>query len=131
MRTTLILGIGNNLLSDEGIGIHVIRYLDEHHGDTPATTFLDGGTLSFTLADPIAEHDHAPGAGRVQHGIQRRQLAVKHPAGNRQTGAAKHLIGWDFVGPRDGPGPGLGPLDSRTPRMEQYDSYLNIEQPQF
>jgi hypothetical protein len=26
MRTTLILGIGNNLLSDEGIGVHVIRY---------------------------------------------------------------------------------------------------------
>ncbi len=58
MCTTLILGIGNNLLSDEGIGIHVIRYLDEHHAGTPAVTFLDGGTLSFTLADPIAEHDN-------------------------------------------------------------------------
>jgi hydrogenase maturation protease len=58
MRTTLILGIGNNLLSDEGIGIHVIRYLDEHHANTPAVTFLDGGTLSFTLAEPIAEHDN-------------------------------------------------------------------------
>ena len=58
MRTSLILGIGNNLLTDEGVGIHVIRYLDEHHGEQPGVTFLDGGTLSFTLAGPIAEHDN-------------------------------------------------------------------------
>ena len=58
MYTTLVLGIGNSLLSDEGIGIHVVRYLDEHHADSPGVTFLDGGTLSFTLADPIAEHDN-------------------------------------------------------------------------
>ena len=58
MRTTLILGIGNNLLTDEGIGVHVVRYLEAHHADTPGVTFLDGGTLSFTLAEPIAEHDN-------------------------------------------------------------------------
>lgn len=58
MNTTLILGIGNNLLSDEGVGIHVVRYLEAHHPATPGVTFLDGGTLSFTLAEPIAEHDN-------------------------------------------------------------------------
>lgn len=58
MRTTLILGIGNNLLGDEGIGIHVVRHLSEQHPDPPGITFLDGGTLSFTLAEPIAEHDN-------------------------------------------------------------------------
>ena len=58
MRTTLILGIGNNLLTDEGVGVHVVRYLEEHHGETDGVTFLDGGTLSFTLAEPIAEHDN-------------------------------------------------------------------------
>lgn len=57
MGTTLILGIGNNLLTDEGVGVHVVRYLERHHADTPGVTFLDGGTLSFTLAEPIAEHD--------------------------------------------------------------------------
>jgi hydrogenase maturation protease len=56
MSTTLILGIGNNLLSDEGVGIHVVRYLEARHADEPDVTYLDGGTLSFTLADPIAEH---------------------------------------------------------------------------
>lgn len=58
MRTTLILGIGNNLLTDEGVGVHVVRYLEEHHAETEGVTFLDGGTLSFTLAEPIAEHDN-------------------------------------------------------------------------
>jgi len=58
MSTTLILGIGNNLLTDEGVGVHVVRHLEEHHGDEPGVTFLDGGTLSFTLAEPIAEHDN-------------------------------------------------------------------------
>lgn len=55
--TTLILGIGNSLLTDEGVGIHVVRYLHAHHPDEPGLTYLDGGTLSFTLAEPIAEHD--------------------------------------------------------------------------
>jgi len=58
MPTTLILGIGNNLLSDEGVGVHVIDYLETHHADALDVTYLDGGTLSFTLAGPIAEHDN-------------------------------------------------------------------------
>lgn len=58
MSTTLFLGIGNTLLSDEGVGVHVITYLQRHHADEPGATFLDGGTLSFTLAEPIAIHDN-------------------------------------------------------------------------
>ena len=58
MHTTLILGIGNNLLTDEGVGIHVVRHLEAHHAEEPGVTYLDGGTLSFTLAEPIAEHDN-------------------------------------------------------------------------
>lgn len=58
MSTTLILGIGNTLLSDEGIGVHIIDHIAANQGDTPDITCLDGGTLSFTLAGAIAEHDH-------------------------------------------------------------------------
>lgn len=56
--TTLVLGIGNNLLTDEGIGIHVVSFLAAHHADEPGVEYLDGGTLSFTLAEPIAAHDN-------------------------------------------------------------------------
>jgi hydrogenase maturation protease len=58
MSTTLILGIGNTLLSDEGIGIHIIDHIATHYPDIQGIACLDGGTLSFTLAGPIAEHDN-------------------------------------------------------------------------
>ena len=53
--TTLVLGIGNTLLTDEGVGIHVIEYLAARHS-LPGVTFLDGGTLSFTLAEAVSTH---------------------------------------------------------------------------
>jgi hydrogenase maturation protease len=49
----LVLGLGNTLLSDEGAGVHVIRYLQEQFPDLPGVEYLDGGTLSFTLSEPI------------------------------------------------------------------------------
>ncbi len=52
---TLILGIGNALLKDEGVGIHVIRALTEETPDAGEVEYMDGGTLSFTLAGPICE----------------------------------------------------------------------------
>lgn len=51
--STLVLGIGNTLLSDEGAGVHATRYLLDHYPDLPDTSYLDGGTLSFTLAGHI------------------------------------------------------------------------------
>ena len=47
---TLILGIGNTLLTDEGAGIHALNHLQSQYPDIPNLNFIDGGTLSFTLA---------------------------------------------------------------------------------
>lgn len=54
---TLVLGIGNTLLTDEGVGVHVIQALEPMLTDLSDVTLLDGGTLSFTLAGPIEESD--------------------------------------------------------------------------
>jgi hydrogenase maturation protease len=54
---TLVLGIGNILLTDEGIGIHVLQALEPELANWPDVTLLDGGTLSFTLAGPIEDAD--------------------------------------------------------------------------
>jgi hydrogenase maturation protease len=54
-ENTLILGIGNSLLSDEGLGIRMLDYLHRHFPELPGVTYLDGGTLSFTLAPWIEE----------------------------------------------------------------------------
>lgn len=48
----LVLGIGNVLMGDEGVGVHVVRYLQER--ELPkGVTCLDGGTGSLTLLDPM------------------------------------------------------------------------------
>lgn len=57
LTQTLILGIGNTLLSDEGAGIHALNLLQLYHPDQPDLTFIDGGTLSFTLAAYIEDCD--------------------------------------------------------------------------
>ncbi len=56
-KTTLVLGIGNTLLTDEGIGIHVVNHLAREFSDLDGVSFVDGGTLSFTLAELLATHD--------------------------------------------------------------------------
>ena len=55
---TLVLGIGNRLLADEGVGVHAVELLASEHPDLPGISCIDGGTLSFTLADTIAAHDN-------------------------------------------------------------------------
>jgi len=52
---TLILGLGNVLLADEAVGAAVVRRLESESDPAAPLRFLDGGTLSFTLAVPIAE----------------------------------------------------------------------------
>jgi hydrogenase maturation protease len=88
INNTLILGIGNTLLSDEGVGIHMLGYLREHFPDLPGVSFLDGGTLSFTLAPWIEDADNlvvidaaelkdSPGAVRVFEGDAMDRFAGK------------------------------------------------------
>lgn len=54
---TLVLGIGNTLLSDEGVGVHVAHSLQGRLPASDELEILDGGTLSFTLAVPIENAD--------------------------------------------------------------------------
>ncbi len=58
MTTTLVLGIGNTLLSDEGCGIHMLDYMRREHPELTSIDYLDGGTLSFTLAPYIEAVDN-------------------------------------------------------------------------
>jgi hydrogenase maturation protease len=55
---TLLLGLGNTLLTDEAAGpLVVARMQAARDPDEDAIRYLDGGTLSFTLAGPIADCD--------------------------------------------------------------------------
>jgi len=74
----VVLGVGNTLLCDEGVGVHVARVLAERLVDDD-TVVIDAGTLSFVLAGFIdnaeslvfvdaAQLDAEPGTVRVYEG---------------------------------------------------------------
>jgi hydrogenase maturation protease len=54
----LVLGAGNILLSDEGIGVRVVEALQERYQVPECVELLDGGTCGMDLLDVIAERDH-------------------------------------------------------------------------
>jgi len=57
VTSNLVLGVGNTLRADEGAGVHAMHFLESRY-DLPGTRFVDGGTLSFTLAGDIADADN-------------------------------------------------------------------------
>ncbi|HUW29573.1 MAG TPA: HyaD/HybD family hydrogenase maturation endopeptidase [Sulfuriferula sp.] len=108
--TTLVLGIGNTLLCDEGVGVHAVRALAQDHPDLAGVEFMDGGTLSFSLAGDVedatqlividaAELDSAPGTVRAFVGEDMdRFLGVNrkrsvHEVGLLDLMAVAHLAG--------------------------------------
>jgi len=57
-KKTLVLGLGNVLMGDEGVGVHVVRAL-ERQPMPEHVECLDGGTGGFILLEPLED------AGRV------------------------------------------------------------------
>jgi len=53
---TLILGVGNLLLKDEGVGIHAIRALENEHLP-PDVSLMDGGTGGLHLISWLQGYD--------------------------------------------------------------------------
>lgn len=56
----LVLGIGNIMFADEGIGVHVCNFMKKKYKFThPIHTikFIDGGTLALQLSYIIASYD--------------------------------------------------------------------------
>ncbi|MDH5271414.1 MAG: hydrogenase maturation protease [Candidatus Krumholzibacteria bacterium] len=73
----IVLGIGNVLMGDEGVGVHAIKALEEAQLP-PGVPLVDGGTGGFHLLALFHEHDAmilidatldgaAPGTVRVLH----------------------------------------------------------------
>ena len=54
----LVLGIGNILFGDEGIGVHLVNFLNEKYEFRGAEVdLIDGGTLAQRLIPIIVEYD--------------------------------------------------------------------------
>ena len=54
---TLIFGAGNLLLTDEGFGVHFIRYLEAHYSFPPDIELLDAGTMGIMVSHKLEEAD--------------------------------------------------------------------------
>ena len=97
MSKTLILGIGNTLLCDEGAGIHALQLFESRYPDAPGLVYVDGGTLSFTLATYFEDCDHLVVFDAAELGAAAGSVAVLvGDAMDRFLGAARrspHEVG--------------------------------------
>jgi len=58
MAKNIVIGIGNLLFCDDGIGVIATTYLKENFEFTPKLELLDGGTLGFNLIEYFLEYDN-------------------------------------------------------------------------
>jgi hydrogenase maturation protease len=55
-KKTLVLGLGNVIMGDEGVGVHVVRAVEKHRLPE-GVECLDGGTGGFILLEPLQNAD--------------------------------------------------------------------------
>lgn len=65
---TLILGVGNLLLSDEAVGVRMVEALEREYRFAPGIELLDGGTAGMELLEAMADRDHIILADAVRSG---------------------------------------------------------------
>ena len=58
-KDVVVIGLGNPLLSDEGIGVHLIRKLSENQDKFPSVEFIDAGTGGMNVLHLIANRKKA------------------------------------------------------------------------
>ena len=57
-KRILVLGVGNILFTDEGIGVRCIERMQQDFSFSDNVTLMDGGTLGTKLMGPILESDY-------------------------------------------------------------------------
>lgn len=53
-----ILGIGNTLYTDEGLGVHALEALQEQYSMDPQVQLIDGSTDGMSLLGPVEDTDY-------------------------------------------------------------------------
>lgn len=57
-KKTLILGIGNILKKDDGVGVFIANYLEENYPElSESVDIIDGGTAGFDLIEYMAHRE--------------------------------------------------------------------------
>jgi hydrogenase maturation protease len=58
-KNIVVIGLGNVLLSDEGVGVHIIRRLLTHRDKSLPADFIDAGSAGLSLLHLIANRKKA------------------------------------------------------------------------
>lgn len=53
-----IIGVGNTLFSDEGVGVHVLPLLVEEFKDDPTVEIIEGATDGMMLLEPVEDAEY-------------------------------------------------------------------------
>lgn len=109
-RKILILGVGNILFTDEGVGVRAVERLQADYDFSDNVTLMDGGNLGMKLMQPLLECDYcivldavlggdAPGTVyRFTGEDMRKSLAFKDSM--HQSDLVDTLIYCDLIGKR-------------------------------
>ena len=128
----LLLGVGNILYSDEGLGVHALRILAKEYNFPDNVTLLDGGTMGKMLMHAIVECDllivmdavlggQAPGTLYRLEGEGLRKSLGFHDS-QHQVDLVDTLISCELVGNRpDAVVIGMEPEDWKTLHTELTD----------
>jgi hydrogenase maturation protease len=90
-KDTIVIGLGNILFSDEGIGVHLIRKLSENQDKFPSVEFIDAGTGGMNVLHLIANHKKAVIIDCVKMGKKPGTIKQFEPADVQTTKKMTHF----------------------------------------
>ncbi|MGE5503137.1 MAG: HyaD/HybD family hydrogenase maturation endopeptidase [Actinomycetota bacterium] len=96
----VVLGVGNILMTDEGVGVRAVEELERLYDLAPEVTVIDGGTSGMDCLDQIAEVDHLLIADAMRSGAEPGTLKrVDHDqlAAHFKTKLSPHQVGLSDV----------------------------------
>lgn len=74
---TCLIGLGNILMQDDGVGVHAVKEIEERFGFTPEIDIVDGGTLGLTLLPLIEGYARVLFVDAVEAGLEPGTIVVR------------------------------------------------------
>lgn len=74
---TCIVGLGNILMQDDGLGVHAVREIESRFRFSPEVEILDGGTLGLELLPLIEEYGRVLFVDAVEAGLEPGAIVIR------------------------------------------------------
>jgi hydrogenase maturation protease len=74
---TCLIGLGNILMRDDGVGVHAVNEIERRFRFVPEIDVVDGGTLGLALLPLIAEYTRVLFVDAVEAGLEPGAIVVR------------------------------------------------------